>query len=61
MKSLLVIVAFNTRQRKSLLYKCCLTRKALHKELDNALTAAATVISIRVVNESGDPWLEVKK
>ena len=59
--ALLVIVGFNNHQRKSLLYKCCQTRKALHEALDKTLDLGASVVSIRTVVESGDPWLEVKR
>lgn len=57
---LLVIVGFNNHQRKSLLYKCCTKRKQLHEALDKSLDIGATVVSIRVVQESGDPWLKPK-
>jgi len=57
-KSLLVIVGFNNRERKSLLYKCCTKRGQLHKALDDVLDKGATVVSIRTVVESGDAWLE---
>ena len=60
-KKLLVIVGFNNRQRKSLLYKCCQKPSQLHEALDKCLELGATVVSIRVVQESGDPWLETKK
>ena len=59
-KKLLVIVGFNNTQRKSLLYKCCQKRPALHNALDKCLDLGATVISIRTVEESGDPWLQPK-
>ena len=49
---LLVIAAFSTTERRSIYYKCCLTKEALHKALDVALEKGATVISIRVVSES---------
>ena len=58
---LLVIVGFSNTQRKSLLYKCCQKRAQLHDALDKLLDLKATVISIRTVQESGDPWLETKK
>ena len=57
-KKLLVIVGFSNTQRKSLLYKCCTKPDTLHKALDTCLERGATVISIRVVTESGDAWLE---
>lgn len=54
------IVGFNLKQRKSLLYKCCLNKKQLHETLDKALDAGSLVISIRVVEESGSINLEPK-